>query len=129
MDCSNNDSILFSVKQDIGASGFGTAFDGPIIDYINSVFMSLCQLGVGPKTPFRIKDGDVTWSEFSPDIDKLEMARSYMGLKVRMRFDPPTSGILRGALEEQIKEMEWRLNVQAETPCEGHIEGGEDCDD
>lgn len=125
MDCMYTDSILFSVKKDIGASEFGTAFDQSITDYINSVFFTLCQLGVGPKTPFRIKDGDTKWSEFTEDIEKFEIAKSYMGLKVRMRFDPPTSGILLNALNSQISEMEWRLNVQVETPCEEPIEGGE----
>lgn len=121
-----NESILFSVKQAVGASEFGTAFDGPIINHINTVFFDLCQLGVGPKTPFYITDGDTKWEDFTKDVSKFLMVKSYIELKVRMLFDPPTSGILRDALNKEIDEMEWRLNVQAETPCEEVVEGGED---
>lgn len=123
MPCECNESILYYVKQYIGASEFGTAFDPRIITHINSTFFSLCQLGIGPKTPFRIKDGDATWSDFIPDINKFEVIKDYIGTKVGFLFDPPTSSILRGEIESQISELEWRINAQVETP--NYEEGGD----
>ena len=38
-----------------------------------------------------------------------------MYLKVKVAFDPPSSSFVLASFENQIKEMEWRLNVQAES--------------
>jgi hypothetical protein len=35
-------------------------------------------------------------------------------LRVRLLFDPPTTSYLLAAMEEQVREHEWRLNVRRE---------------
>lgn len=110
-----NESILNSIKLQIGEDPSQTAFDVPIISAINSAFFVLYQLGVGPPEPYRIKDMNNEWSEFTENASDMEMTKTYMPLKVRMLFDPPTSGILKQALEDSIKEMEFRLSIQTET--------------
>lgn len=84
--------------------------------HINSVFGTLHQLGVGPVVPWFIEDETALWSEFIGDRATIVAVRTYMGLKVRMVFDPPTQSFVLTALEKQILEAEWRLNVAAETP-------------
>lgn len=104
------DSILSSTKQLAGLGPDYEPFDPQIIMYINSVFLVLKQLGVGPEEGFFITDDSSTWDEFIPENEFLcEAVKAYMGDKVRLRFDPPTSTALLEALKQNVAECEWRL--------------------
>lgn len=109
------DSILNSIKKQIGITPECTDFDDSIIMHINSVFFILFQLGVGPAAPFSIRDSSSVWTDFMPEISTLEAVKSYMYLKVQLLFDPPSSSALTEAKNRQISELEWRLNVAAES--------------
>lgn len=105
------DSILTSIKKLLGISEDYTAFDTDIIMHINSVFMILNQLGVGPAEGFSIEDSSSEWSEFVSDNMQIESVKSYVYLKVRLLFDPPTSSAVIESTNRLISELEWRLNV------------------
>lgn len=110
------ESILTSIKKMLMIAEEYTHFDADIIMHINSVFMTLNQLGVGPSEGFYIEDDTSTWIEFIPDLKQLQAVKSYMYLKVRLLFDPSSLGSATlAAYERQIQEYEWRLNVAAET--------------
>lgn len=117
--CDMNDSILQSIKKLLGIDVEYTVFDTDIIIHINSVFMILTQLGVGPGDGYRIIGLSNTWSEFTDNEYKMESVKSYIYLKVRMMFDPPQSSALMQAMNEQIKEFEWRLNVANDVKEDG----------
>lgn len=108
------ESILTSVKKMLGIEEEYEHFDPDIIMHINSVFMDLNQLGVGPEEGFAIEDDTSTWTEFVSD-SSLEAVKSYMYLRVRLLFDPPTSGAVLESMKSQIDKWEWRLNVAAES--------------
>lgn len=108
------DSILNTIKKSLGDSEEDTHYDSDIIMHINSAFMILNQLGVG-RSGFHIEDAASTWSDFIEDSDKLEAVKTYVYLKVRLVFDPPTSSTVLECMKEMIKEYEWRLNVAAES--------------
>ena len=114
----NMDNILSSIKKLLGIPTEETAFDSDIIMHINSVFMILNQLGIGPTEGFTISDDYALWSDFIPDGQNIELVKSYMYMKVRLMFDPPSSSAVLSAMEKSISEFEWRLNVQAETKME-----------
>lgn len=109
------DSILTSIKKLLGITEEYEHFDQDIIIHINTALMILTQLGVGPSDGFFIKDKYALWSDFIPDVKTLEAVKSYIYLKVRMLFDPPTSSSLMNAMEQNMKELEWRLNVASES--------------
>lgn len=109
------ESILSSIKDTASVSPEDDAFDQEIILHINATFMTLRQLGVGPSTPFFITDSSATWSDFIDDPDILPTIKSYVTLKVRMLFDPPTSSSLAEAIKSQIAEYEWRLGIECDT--------------
>lgn len=110
------ESILTSIKKLLGITEDYTHFDADIIMHINSVFTTLTQLGVGPSEGFYIEDATTDWTEFIPDLTKLQAVKSYIYLKVRLLFDPSSLGSATlAAYERQIKELEWRLNVAAES--------------
>ena len=89
-------------------------FDPDIIVNINTVFMVLNQLGVGPPEGFFIRDKTKTWDEYLMDETNLESVKTYIYLRVRLLFDPPSNSFLVEAIKSQLSEIEWRLNVQAE---------------
>lgn len=105
------ESILNSIKKMLGPDAEYDHFDPDIIMHINTVFMVLQQLGVGPKEGFYIEDDTTTWAEYLVDPTKLQMVKTYMYLKVKLVFDPPTSSTVMNAITQSINEYEWRLNV------------------
>ena len=107
-------SILLEIKQSIGLSEQETIFDSDIIMYINSAFLNLFQLGVGPSIGFYISDKTKTWNEFTTDLNILGYIKTYIFIKTKLLFDPPQTSFVLEALERQIQQIEWRLNVQAE---------------
>ena len=105
------ESILTSVKKMLGITEEYTHFDPDIIMHINSVFMILQQLGVGPEKGFYIEDETSTWVDYLGAADQLHMVKSYIYMKVRLLFDPPASSAVMECMKQTIAEMEWRLNV------------------
>lgn len=109
------DSILKSIKKLLGIAPEYKHFDNDIIMHINSVFMILTQIGIGPATGSFITNEMNTWKDVFGDITNIEAIKSFTYLRVRLLFDPPTSSALLESINRQAQELEWRLNVQAET--------------
>lgn len=109
------ESILTSIKKLLGITEEYEHFDGDLIVHINSVFMILNQIGVGPSEGFYIKDKTATWSEFISEGSKMEAVKSYVYLKVRLLFDPPSSSALMESINRSINELEWRLSVAVDS--------------
>lgn len=107
-------SILTSTKKILGLAEDYTAFDLDVITHINTAFSTLTQLGVGPATGFMIEDDTAVWSDFIVDDYQNNSVKSYVYLRVRQIFDPPSTSYLITAYDNQIKELEWRLNVHRE---------------
>ena len=106
------ESILTSIKKLLGIAEEYEHFDNDIIMHINSVFMILTQLGVGPSKGFVITDSSASWDDFLPEGgEKLQAVKTYIYMKVRLMFDPPTSSAVMESMNRMINELEWRLNV------------------
>lgn len=103
------DSILNSVKKLLGLPEDYTAFDPDLVMHINSVFMILEQMGIGPEEGFGISDASAVWTDFLASCPGLEAVKSYVALKVRLLFDPPQSSVTKEAIEKNISELEWRM--------------------
>lgn len=108
------ESILISIKKMLGITKEYDHFDNDLIMHTNSVFMILTQLGVGPSSGFTITGEYETWDTFLPEGQNLEAVKSYMYMKVRLLFDPPSSSIVMECMSRMISELEWRLKVEAE---------------
>lgn len=108
------ESILTGTKKILGLDEDYTAFDLDVITHINSAFATLTQLGIGPEDGYMIEDATATWDDFVTGDFGLNMVRTYIFLKVRMVFDPPTLSYVVTAMQDQIRELEWRMNVHRE---------------
>ena len=102
-------SILESVKKDIGAAEWDTAFDSTLIRDINTVFMILGQLGVGSE--FTITGPEETWQDYPYNGSDLEGVKTYVFKRVKLMFDPSQSTALNEADKAICDELEWRLNI------------------
>jgi hypothetical protein len=109
-------SILTTIKKKLNISEEDTSFDEDIITDINSVLMILNQLNIGPTECLSITDSSTEWITLLGDRKDLEGVKTYIYLKVRLMFDPPTNSFLLASIDRQITELEWRLNSIAEPP-------------
>lgn len=107
-------SILQSTKKILGIDPTYEAFDLDILTHINTAIATLTQMAVGPSEGFFVEDGDATWADFIGDDPRFSVVRTYVFLKVSILFDPPVVGYLIDAKNNQLKELEWRLNVLRE---------------
>lgn len=106
-------SILNDVKKTLGLESDYDVFDQELIIHINTVFLTLSQLGVGPVEGFSIEDESATWDAYITTANQ-NAVKTYIYLRVRTIFDPPASSFLVTAMQDQIKELEWRLDVDYE---------------
>lgn len=107
-------SILNSTKKILGIADDYTVFDVDIITHINTAFSILAQLGVGPAEGFMIEDDSAEWDDFIGGDPQYNAVKTYVYLKVRQLFDPPTTSYLITAFNEQVRELEWRINAYRE---------------
>lgn len=123
------DSILKSIKKTVGIDASYDVFDLDIIMWINNAFATLTDLGIGPGDGFSIDDDSAKWADFIGTDKRLNSVQSYVYLRVRKLFDPPTTGYLVDAMDKQIAETEWRLNVIRENDVHPMVVRTDDIDD
>jgi hypothetical protein len=110
-----SDSILTSTKKILGLDDSYTVFDVDVMMHINSVFTTLSQLGIGPVNGFMIEDAEAVWEDFFGVDLNFNSVKTYVYLRVRMLFDPPSTSYHIVAIKEQIQELEWRLSSHRES--------------
>ena len=108
------DSILNTIKKLLGLTEDQTDFDSDIIVHINRAFSRLRKLGVGPEEGFSILDNMAVWGDYMEDDPNLPDVQTYVYLRTKIVFDPPLSSTVLASYKEEIKELEWTLNVDAE---------------
>lgn len=108
------DSILQNIKKRIGLEADYSVFDVDILMHINSAFARLNQLGVGPEETVEITSDEDRWSLFLNGDVNLNPAKDFVFLYVKSRFDLDATSYLITARANQLKELEWTLNVYSE---------------
>ena len=111
-----SDSILTTIKKLLGLDEDYEVFDPDVTIHINSTFLTLNDLGVGPKNPFVVNDKSQTWADFFQGNNALDFqsVKTYVYLKVRLLFDPPSTSFAIDSMNKMADEYAWRLNVRAE---------------
>lgn len=110
----DDESILNSIKKMLGIEHTDKTFDDDVTIIINSVLFGLNQIGVGDENGFIINNEDDMWVDFIGERKDIESVKTYVYLKVKLIFDPPQSSFVLDAMERQIREFEWRINVQTD---------------
>ena len=104
-------SILNDVKATLGISYSDSSFDTDIIIHINSVLSVLNQIGIGPSGGLYIENASTLWSALLGSTTNIHAVKTYICLRVRILFDPPQTSYLIEAMNNQVRELEWRLNA------------------
>lgn len=107
-------SILTSTKKILGIAEEYTVFDLDIITHLNAAFVILWQCGLGPSGGFMIEDETTDWDDYVPNQGSLNLIKTFVFLKVKILFDPPTTSFLLAALEKQADEYIWRISMLRE---------------
>lgn len=112
-----SESILTEIKKMLGIASDYDAFDTDIKIYINSALARLAQLGVESVSGATLQISGIseTWQGLFGDSPKLNQIQSFVYLKVKLLFDPPSSATTTQSFESQVKELEWEINVTAES--------------
>ena len=118
------ESILTSIKKLLGIMSDYTNFDDDIIIHINTAFAMLNQLGVGPEGGFMIVDANSRWEDYTTEKN-LNMVKTYIYLKVRLLFDPPTSSALIESINRTLSEIEWRIFLEGDPKPEEELPSDE----
>lgn len=116
-------SILHDVKQMVGQEWDDTTYDLDIKTHINSTFFDLQQIGVGPASGFAIEDENTLWDVYLLGNKNLNAVKSYIYIRVRLLFDPPTNSFLVDSLQKQVDKLEWRLMVEMDPPVPPSVLG------
>lgn len=111
----NGESILDSTKKALGLDKDYDVFDDTIVMHINTVFSMLHQIGASPRTGFTIIGDTEKWSDFIVDVKNVDLVKSYMYLRVRLLFDPPTTSFAIDAMKAQLDMLEWRLSIMEQS--------------
>lgn len=105
------DSILMTIRKLVCGDPYADHFDTDLLVHINACFSILNQLGVGPESGFVVTDETQSWSSYVADNRTLNMVKTYVTLKVKKIFDPPLTSSVLEAMDKEISQLEWRLNV------------------
>ena len=112
------DSILLSIKKLLGMDPIEfTQYDTDIIIHINTIIEFLNQLGIDIPEGFKINDENALWSDYlnKPEYNDIkDSIKNYIYLRVRLVFDPSTNSTLLNAINDTIKELEWRIRTYIE---------------
>ena len=119
------ETILNTIKKLLGIQQEYEYFDEDIMIHINTAFATLNQLGVGPAEGFYMDDKTALWDDYITSIN-MQMIKSYIYLKVRILFDPPTSSVLMDSMNRSIAELEWRLYLEGDREAEDSSTSGSD---
>ena len=119
------ETILNTIKKLLGIQQEYEYFDEDIMIHINTAFATLNQLGVGPAEGFYMDDKTALWDDYITTVN-MQMIKSYIYLKVRILFDPPTSSVLMDSMNRSIAELEWRLYLEGDRKAEDSSTSGSD---
>nr|DAK94050.1 MAG TPA: hypothetical protein [Caudoviricetes sp.] len=103
-------TVLEDTKKALGIVPGYEAFDDQILMHINTCRMELNQLGAKCEDPIEKTTG---WEAFF-GIDDMATIKSYIAMKVRLIFDPPSNSFVVTSYQKLIEEAAWRLIYQTE---------------
>lgn len=104
-------SVLSDVKAFNGIAWNNYDFDIELRTYINAALSTLTELGVDVKT--YVANQETDWPQVFERAFPEEV-KPFVYLKVRQLFDPPQNAFLVSAIDKQLQELAWRINIHVE---------------
>jgi len=105
----SENGILADTKESLSLPVEIEDFDSVLINFINSALAYVSELGVGPEDGVFITGYEETWDQlFQKSI--LNDVKTLVFIRVKQVFDPPQVGAVINAYNDQLRELEWRIN-------------------
>lgn len=105
------DSILNSIKKQIGIDPSDTNFDDDVIRIINSSFNELYQIGIEECKTFKIVDDSTKWSDMGLSDSIVSIVYDFVYSRCKLKFDPPQNSFTVTSIQEDLKEIAWRISI------------------
>lgn len=110
------ESIVNTTKKSLGIDPSDDSFDSDIILNINTIIFSLSQMGIGTSNGFIVTTIEDKWTDYLTDVTmNLEAVKTYIYLKTKLLFDPPTNSTVIENINATLKELEFRMMLAVET--------------
>ena len=110
------ESILDTIKQLLGIPTDDDSFDTDVKVNINAAIFTLSQIGIGPSNGYIVTSNTQMWNDYIGGyLINLEGFKDYIYLKTKLVFDPPTNSTTIQAINDNLKELEWRMQLAVET--------------
>ena len=110
------ESILDTIKQLLGIPADDDSFDTDVKVNINAAIFTLSQIGIGPSNGYIVTSNTQMWNDYiGSSLINLEGVKNYIYLKTKLVFDPPTNSTTIQAINDSLKELEWRMQLAVET--------------
>ena len=93
-------SILFSIRKLLGGMSDDPAFETDLLIHINALLS--------------VADGSTAWRDLLGDDPKWQIVQTWMYLRTKLVFDPPTIGTVADSMKKQADEYEWRISILAD---------------
>lgn len=109
------ESIIKTIQK---LSGDNPAYDYFTVDfiaYINTAINILQGIGVGDAS-FVLTGVDDKWEDFIPDGKGLGLVKAFIKFKTTLYFDPPNNSFLIQNINDNLKELEYRLYCMYDEP-------------
>lgn len=102
-------TIFDEIKESLDVNKDDTAFDTELTLLLSTTFSILSQLGVHNIGEFDY-DREKTWDDYKGSCQSgdFNLIKTYVLLKVRLAFDPPTASTLT-YVKEAVSELERRI--------------------
>lgn len=113
-----NDVILTDIKKMLGLYEEDTSFDLVVLTHINAVFSIIKQIA-NFKLPDILVDETTTWDNMLNGRTDIGYISTYMNIKIKMIFDPPTSSAAAESFNAVIRELEFRISMEKEVIIDG----------
>ena len=103
-------SILEDLKVLLGIRE-NSEFDSELLMLINANVLALTQLGLPVNSGFYQVTDSAVWRDMCSDIRYVALAKQALHLRIKKVFDPPPTSFAQQALDDTLKEQEWRLYI------------------
>lgn len=110
------ESIVNTIKKLVGIDVEDNSYDTDVIIFIRSTMLALTQMGVISLPGFILTSINETWNDYlGTDIRIIDPVTTYLFLKTKLIFDPPSNSTLMKSIENSIAELDFRIPLLVET--------------
>lgn len=108
-----NKGVLYNVKVYIGVEDEDKLSDGMLLVHIRGAVSRLAQMTHIDGTAYAWLDESTQFDDIFGEIPELGMIVEFICIQTSLLYDPTVSSAVLAARQEQLKWLQWRINLTA----------------